>query len=190
VLVSLWLCAALAAVASGAFARAPAPVLPLSVVLLTVLSLGAVLADREGRAWANAVSKASLARFHVWRAAPGIAFLVLCARGSLPWGFAVPAGLGDVAIALTAPLAAWAAGRSDRAARRSYLAWNVLGMLDLANAVREGAQHTRIDPASMHLLRELPLGLLPAFAVPLTFAAHALALRRRGAPADHVAHMQ
>jgi hypothetical protein len=30
----------------------------------------------------------------------------------------------------------------------------------------------------MHLLRELPLGLLPTFAVPLTFAAHAIALRR------------
>lgn len=182
-LLSVWLCAAFAAVASGAFASAPAPVLPLTVAVMTALSLGAVLAQREGRAWADAVSKASLAWFHVWRAAPGVAFLVLYARGSLPWGFAVPGGVGDLAIALTAPLAARAAGRSDRAARRGYLAWNVLGLLDLVNVVREGALHTRIDPTSMHLLRELPLGLLPAFAVPLAFAAHALALRRHRAPA-------
>ncbi len=178
---AVWLCGAVVAVVSGAFARAPAPVLPLTIVGLTIVSVGALLADREGRAWADTVSKASLAWFHAWRAAPGAAFLVLYAHGSLPWGFAVPGGVGDLAIALTAPLAAWAAGRNDRGARRGYLAWNVLGFLDLANAVREGALHTLADPASMHLLRELPLGLLPTFAVPLSFAAHALALRRRGA---------
>jgi hypothetical protein len=179
-LLSLWLFGAVVAVASGAFARAPAPVLPLTVVGLTAVSVGALLADRAGRAWADTVSKASLAWFHVWRAAPGAAFLVLYAHGSLPWGFAVPGGMGDLAIALTAPLAAWAAGRNDRGARRGYLAWNVLGFLDLANVVREAVQHTLADPGSMHLLRELPLGLLPTFAVPLSFAAHALALRRRG----------
>jgi hypothetical protein len=112
---------------------------------------------------------------------PGAAFLVLYALGELPWGFAVPGGIGDIAIALTAPAAAWASRRSDASARRAYLAWNALGFLDLANVVREGAIHALADPASMHLLREMPLGLLPAFAVPVTFAAHLLAFRRRRA---------
>jgi hypothetical protein len=178
-LLGLWLSGALWVVGSGAFARAPAAVLPLTVGGLTALSLGAVLSDREGRPWADAVSRGRLAWFHAWRAVPGGAFLVLYAHGSLPWGFAVPGGVGDLAIALTAPIAAWASRRTDTRARLGYLAWNALGFLDLANVVREGALHTRIDPASMHLLRELPLGLLPAFAVPLTFAAHALAVRRR-----------
>jgi hypothetical protein len=31
------------------------------------------------------------------------------------------------------------------------------------------------NPGSMHLLRELPLALLPTFAVPLTFAVHVVA---------------
>jgi hypothetical protein len=179
-LVGFWLTGALASVGSGAFAKAPAAALPLTVVSLTALCLVALLSDREGRLWADAVSPGRLAWFHAWRAVPGAAFLVLYAVGELPWGFAVPGGIGDIAVALTAPLAAWAASRrSDARARWAYLAWNALGFLDLANVVREGAVHTLADPASMHLLRELPLGLLPAFAVPVTFAAHVLAFRRR-----------
>jgi hypothetical protein len=180
----LWLTSALVFVGSGAFARAPAAALPLTVVGLTALCLGALLSDREGRLWADAVSTGRLAWFHAWRAVPGAAFLVLYAVGELPWGFAVPGGIGDIAIALTAPVAAWASRRRDASARWAYLAWNALGFLDLANVVREGAVHTLADPASMHLLRELPLGLLPAFAVPVTFAAHMLAFRRRAARLD------
>jgi hypothetical protein len=177
-LVGLWLLGALAFVGSGAFAKAPAAALPLTVVALTVLCLGALLSGSEGRVWADAVSPGRLAWFHAWRAVPGAAFLVLYARGELPWGFAIPGGIGDIAIALSAPIAAWASRRGDAWGRRAYLAWNALGFLDLANVVREGAVHALADPASMHLLRELPLGLLPAFAVPITFAAHALAFRR------------
>lgn len=178
-LVGFWLTGALAFVGSGAFAKAPGAALPLTVVSLTALCLGALLSDREGRFWADAVSLGRLAWFHAWRAVPGAAFLVLYAAGELPRGFAIPGGIGDIAVALTAPLAAWASRRSGARAGWAYLAWNALGFLDLANVVREGAVQTLADPASMHLLRELPLGLLPAFAVPLTFAAHVLAFRRR-----------
>lgn len=184
-LVGLWLTGALAFVGSGAFARAPAAALPLAVVSLTALCLGALLADREGRLWVDYVSPGRLAWFHAWRAVPGAAFLLLYAAGELPWGFAVPGGIGDVAIALTAPVAAWASRRSDARARWAYLGWNALGFLDLANVVREGAVHTLADPASMHLLRLLPLGLLPTFAVPVTFAVHVLAFRRRPVARRH-----
>jgi hypothetical protein len=178
VLVPLWLSAALVVVGSGAFARAPAPVLPLTVVMLTILALWSALSDEEGRRWSDSASPARLALFHAWRLVPGIVFLYLYAHGWLPRGFAVPGGIGDIAVALTAPLAAWAAGRREPAARASYLAWNVFGFLDLVNVVRAGAVLTLADPAPMHLLRVLPLGLLPTFAVPLTFAAHVLAFRR------------
>jgi hypothetical protein len=177
VFLPLWLSAALVLVGAGALAHGPAPVLPLTIVLLTIATLWSLLSNEEGRRWADAIPPARLALFHVWRLAPGIAFLVLYGHGWLPEGFAVPGGVGDIAVALTAPLAAWAAGRSGRAARTAYLVWNVLAFLDLANAVRAAAVLTRADPASMHLLRVLPLGLLPAFAVPLTFAAHLLAFR-------------
>jgi hypothetical protein len=173
-----WSAAAAAVVGSGAFARAPAAVLPGTIAALTALTLAAVLVTAEGRRWADRASLAGLALFHAWRVVPGVAFLVLLTQGALLWAFAGPGGVGDVAVAVTAPLAAWAAKRPGRGARAGYAVWSALGFADLANVVVHGALCTRADPASMHLLRELPLGLLPTFAVPLTFAAHILAFRR------------
>ncbi len=178
VLIPIWISAALVFVGSGAFLSAPAPILPLTVVMLTIVAVWSALSNEEGRRWADSVSPARLALFHTWRLVPGVVFLYLYAHGWLPRGFAVPGGVGDIAVALTAPLAAWAAGRTERAARVSYLAWNALGFLDLVHVGRAGAGLTLADPASTHLRRVLPLGLLPTFAVPLTFAVHVLAFRR------------
>ena len=112
----------------------------------TIATLWSVLSSEEGRRWADAIPPARLALFHVWRLAPGIAFLVLYGHGWLPRGFAVPGGVGDVAVALSAPLAAWAAGRPGRSGQTAYLVWNVLGFLDLANVVRAAAVLTLADP--------------------------------------------
>jgi hypothetical protein len=187
-----WLAAAAAAVGFGAFARAPAIALPRTVIGAAAIVLGTLLGRARGRRWADAVAPAHLAWFHAWRLVPGAAFLVLYARGALPWGFAVPGGIGDIAIALSTPAAAWAARRQTHAARTLFLAWSVLGFADLANVVAHAMLSTRADPSSMHLLRELPLGLLPTFAVPLTFAAHVLAFwrMRPGAARERAPHMQ
>jgi hypothetical protein len=174
-LVAIWLAAALLAVTSGTLGGAPVLVLPASVVGLTALTLAAVFSSRQGRDWVQTVSLGRLAWFHAWRLVPGAAFLVLHARGALPWGFAVPGGIGDMAIAVSAPVAAWAATHHGRAARASFVFWNALGLVDLASVVRAAFVLSRASPASMHLLRELPLGLLPTFAVPLTLAAHVVA---------------
>jgi hypothetical protein len=178
ILIPLWLSAALVIVGSGAFARTPAPMLPMTIVMLTLVTLWSALSSKDGRRWADTVSLAGLALFHSWRLVPGVAFLYLYAHGWLPRPFAVPGGIGDIAVALTAPLAAWASGRKERAAQAGYFVWNVLGFLDLANVVRAAAALTLGDPHSMYLLRVLPLGLLPTFAVPITLAAHVLAFRR------------
>jgi hypothetical protein len=174
----LWFAASVALVGSGLFRRAPTLVLPVSVVGMTALSLGLLLGSREGRRWADALTLRSLALFQSWRLVPGVAFLVLYGQGALPWGFAGFAGIGDIAVALTVPIAVWAAPRASRAARAGYAAWSVAGFADLVNVVAHAVLLTRADPPSMHLMRELPLGLLPTFGVPLTFAAHALAFRR------------
>jgi hypothetical protein len=174
----LWLIAAVAATASGRLGRAPAQVLPLTVASLTLATLALLLATPSGRGWAAQVSLARLAWFHVWRVVPGAAFLVLYSRGQLPWLFAVPGGVGDILIGVSAPVAAWAATRAGRGARLGYVVWSALGFVDLAGVVRAAFVCSRADAASMHLLRELPLGLLPTFLVPLTFAAHLLAFYR------------
>src|SRR5678815_4016387 len=180
-LLTLWFAAALAFVASGALARAPAFALPASITLLTFATLVVLWGTAPGRAWSGRLSLAMLAWFHVWRVVPGVAFLVLHAQGALPWGFAVPGGIGDVAVGVVAPLAAWLGTKVDsRSALAGYVALTVLGIVDLANVVRAALILSLHDPASMHLLRQLPLGLLPTFAVPITFAAHALALHRAG----------
>lgn len=56
--------------------------------------------------------------------------------------------------------------------------WQFLGIADLLVVVSTAFRLTAADPLSMQLLRELPLGLLSTWAVPLTFVVHALAVRR------------
>jgi hypothetical protein len=56
--------------------------------------------------------------------------------------------------------------------------WQFLGIADLVLVVSTAFRLTAADPLSMQLLRGLPLGLLPTWAVPLTFVVHAVAIRQ------------
>ena len=65
----------------------------------------------------------------------GFAFPPLYAYEVLPGLFAWPAGLGDVARGLSAPLVTWTLPRHpDFAASRGFIVWNLLGLLDFAVA--------------------------------------------------------
>ncbi|GIJ34160.1 hypothetical protein [Micromonospora sediminimaris] len=176
-----WFCAALVASALGAF-RAPPGDPPVALALaagvppLTVL----VLAVRSSRfrAWARRLDLRFLALLQTWRVA-GLAFLALVAVDALPAGFALPAGIGDVAIGLTAPLVA--AFVVDRA-NRIFVAWTALGIADLILAVTLGVLYSA-SPAGLlltdvdtGLMSTLPMSLVPAFGVPITLVAHLLSL--------------
>jgi len=110
-----------------------------------------------------------------WRILGGV-FLVLLSFGLLPAAFALPAGLGDVAIGVTAPFIARAMeGPSRFRFSRLFVVWQFLGVLDLVVAVGVGAS-TRAFPQIaggsanaelMVVMSQLPLSLIPAFAVPL-----------------------
>ncbi|MDP8960575.1 MAG: MFS transporter, partial [Actinomycetota bacterium] len=54
----------------------------------------------------------------------GAMFLVAFAQDRLPAEFALPAGIGDVAVGLTAPLVAYGLVRRRRWSRRAALTWN------------------------------------------------------------------
>ena len=70
----------------------------------------------------------------------GFAFLALYSHGVLPGYFAWPAGLGDMAIAAAAPWMLVGLARDPAfAASRTFVTWNVLGILDLIVAVTVGA---------------------------------------------------
>jgi hypothetical protein len=95
----------------------------------------------------------------------------------LPGLFAWPAGLGDMAIGLTAPWIAAALTRNPGFAHtRRFAVWNGLGILDLAIAVTLGGAASGVVPGLTSIstapMAQLPLVLVPAFLVPLFVMMH------------------
>jgi len=116
-----------------------------------------------------------------WRWA-GFGFLALYTYGVLPGIFAWPAGLGDMAIGVTAPLVLFALlRRPNFAASKSFVAWNVSGILDLTVAVSIGALVPLLAPnfygaVSTVPMTQLPLVLIPTYLVPTFLILHLPAL--------------
>jgi hypothetical protein len=116
-----------------------------------------------------------------WRWA-GFGFLTLYIYGVLPGIFAWPTGLGDMAIGVTAPLVLSALlRRPGFAASKSFVAWNVSGILDLTVAVSIGALVPLLAPnfygaVSTAPMTQLPLVLVPTFLVPTFLILHLTAL--------------
>ena len=110
---------------------------------------------------------------HSFRAAEGTAFLILMGLGHLPALFALPAGLGDIAAGIAAPLVATGLARGG--GRRAALWHNAFGMTDLVVALTLGTltgfQLVNVTPSGS-LISELPIALIPTAAVPLLFALH------------------
>src|SRR5712664_654707 len=165
----------------AAGARVPPVGVELIVVLLALaLSLSASPSLR--RLLRN---EANLIRLHLWRL-EGLVFLILMVQGRVPALWALPAGLGDVLVAATAP---WVARGFDRpGGRRRAIAWTLFGMADLVVAVALGVM-TNPGPTQVfhtipnaELLTQYPLALVPTFLVPLAFTLHVVSLvqlRRR-----------
>src|ERR1700729_1673836 len=103
----------------------------------------------------------------------GVAFLIIMALGHLPALFALPAGLGDIAAGVAAPLVALRLARGT--GRRTALWFNAFGMTDLISALTLGALTgyalVNVTPSGAPI-SELPLALIPTAAVPLLFALH------------------
>ena len=126
----------------------------------------------------------TLTLLQTWRLV-GIIFLILYARGELPGTFALPAGWGDIAVGITAPFIALAFDSRQIRFRRTFIAWNIFGILDFIVATTLGilssqsssfgllAQGVTIRPITI-----LPLSLIPTFAVPLFTILHLIAIMR------------
>ena len=110
-----------------------------------------------------------------WRVL-GVVFVILEAYHVLPAVFALPAGYGDMTIGFTAPLAALLLAVPRR--RASFIAWQLLGILDLVGAVGLGTTAGLLDPAGppMVTMTVLPLSLIPTFAVPLLLILHLISI--------------
>src|SRR6266853_1306405 len=105
-------------------------------------------------------------------------------RGVLPSVFALPAGWGDFAVGITAPLIAWAITTNEKFPKRAFVLWNVLGLLDLVMAVSLGilASPSRLGILAGELTTQamgrFPLSLIPTFFVPVLIILHLISLIR------------
>jgi hypothetical protein len=110
---------------------------------------------------------------HTFRVVEGTAFLLIMVLGHLPALFALPAGLGDIAAGIAAPLVAYRLARGT--GRRAALWHNAFGMTDLVVALTLGAltgfQLINITPSAAPIF-ELPLALIVTAGVPLLLALH------------------
>ncbi len=194
----VWLASVLVLGERGVFA-APrgAPPLALLIGLVTPLSLF-LLGYRTIRPLREFVLSADLriiVGIQAWRWA-GFGFLTLYTYGILPGIFAWPAGLGDMAIGVTAPLMLASLLRQPGfAGGRKFVTWNLLGILDLTVAVSIGALVPLLAPnfygaVSTAPMAELPLVLVPTFLVPTFLMLHLAALfqARRLDDKQRVAH--
>jgi hypothetical protein len=169
----------------GAYHGGPGrfPLLPVATVAPVLV--GALLIRHSNAVWrvVEAVPQQWLVGVQLWRVI-GAVFVVLWAGGSLPGAFALPAGLGDLATGLLAPVAAlvWVRSRASGAAAVRW--WNLLGMADLLVAFVTGVATTpRLAPLlgidlPNTLIDRFPLVLIPAFAVPLAAVLHLASLAK------------
>jgi hypothetical protein len=121
----------------------------------------------------------------------GVFFLLYLALGHLPALFALPAGLGDIAAGIAAPLVARRLARGT--GRRAALWFNVYGLTDLATGMALGALTSygllNVTPSTAPI-GELPLALVTAADIPLMIALHLtslVALARASRPAPSAA---
>jgi len=96
--------------------------------------------------------------------------------GILPGAFALPAGWGDVAIGLTAPLVSMKLVTRSR--RGAFILWQIFGMLDLVTAVGMGtlSRFVSSNQVTTAPMTVMPLSLIPTFAVPLFFILHIICI--------------
>lgn len=169
---------------AGAFSAAPGspPVaLAIAVAAPLLLFFASLRLAQSFRDFVLALDLRLIAGVQAWRWA-GFGFLALYAHDVLPGMFALPAGLGDMAIGITAPWVMLALVRQPAfAASATFRRWNVLGIIDLVVAVTLGTVSATLTTGapgeiSTAPMATLPLLLIPAFLVPLFLMLHATAL--------------
>ena len=161
---------------------------PLPLFLGFAIPLAVFLAAYFGwsrfRAFILGADLRLVAAMQAWRWA-GLGFLSLYAHGILPWLFALPAGLGDMAIGVSAPwILLGLIRRPSFAASRRYVIWNILGITDFVVALSLGTLCSGAFPGITRLvgnvttspMTHLPLVLIPAYMVPFFTMLHFTAL--------------
>jgi len=168
----------------GAYRQDPGEAIPWIGVAIGGVLITALLAARipaVAGALADRGAAARLVLPQTFRLV-GVVFLILMVTGDLPAVFALPAGLGDIAVGIAAPFVAQHLRRDP--SWSGAVAFNLLGILDLVVAVGVGFLAAPGPRQAIHVIPTtepmglLPLALIPTAVVPLAVALHVLSLRR------------
>ena len=173
---------------AGVFINEPdrlGPWMGVAVVLPVILGLAGIAVSPTARRIVEATPLWALVAIQIYRVLGGV-FLVLWAGRHLPGAFALPAGLGDVATGLAAPIVGYTIARwPDK--QRTVAWWNTFGIADLVVAVTTGfltspgaTQLLALDTPN-RLITAYPLALVPLYAVPVSLILHGLVWQRLGA---------
>jgi hypothetical protein len=185
VVLSGWLVVSAALAGAGMYRQDPGDAVPwlpiagagflITLLLATRIPLVSQILGESGTA-------ARLTLPHTLRIA-GVVFLIVMGLGHLPAAFALPAGLGDMAIGIAAPFVARRLAQGT--GRSEAVRFHVLGIVDLVVAGSMGFLLLGIIdgmPSTAPLLL-LPLALILTVAVPLAVALHVVSLLRLRAAA-------
>jgi hypothetical protein len=112
---------------------------------------------------------------HIWRIG-GIFFIWGMTQGLLDPAFAIPAGVGDILIGVTAIPFAIFLWKGYSWSKYSLVVWSVLGVADLVNAVTLGVITNPDFRTST--MATFPWILVPTVAVPTALALHGIVLYR------------
>jgi hypothetical protein len=169
---------------SGALGSTGKPPIGLAAAIgipLLVFALDARFGGPLSRAFAR-IELPTLTALQTFRVG-GAFFLIAWSQGTLPGAFALPAGIGDIAIGIAAPFVAAAAAGRKRGYLTLALIFNLAGVVDLVTAVSAGVTHSNsvlgflAGPVKTDQLGHYPFSLIPTFFVPLALILHGFSLR-------------
>src|SRR5262249_2849247 len=142
------------------------PKLPFAIILPLVVFLLVLLRSRRLGAALDAAPLSWLVGLQLYRVF-GSAILAAWSRGDLAFVFALPPGLGDIPPGALALPVAYLLYRGAPGARAAAVAWNLLGIIDLVDAVAIGFLSA---PGPLQLIVPNPpnaaLGVFPTVLIP------------------------
>jgi hypothetical protein len=179
---AIWSGVVMTAIVAGVFAGGGASrlLLPASVAVPIAVVAIVYRASQRFRSYLTLDLRLVLTA-QLWRVI-GIAFLFALAFDQLPAGFAVPAGVGDIATGIAAFAVVLALGNGSLTRRRLY-AFTALGVSDFLVAFATGLS---LEPP---ILAAWPLAIFPTIMVPFFAVLHLVAvLQSRHNWEDRVRH--
>jgi hypothetical protein len=183
VVLAIWSAVVAAAIVAGAFAGGGASqiLLPASQAIPIAAVAIAYRASPRFRSYLLSLDLRLVLTAQLWRVI-GIAFLFALAFGQLPAGFAVPAGVGDLATGIAALAVVLSLGNGSLTRRRLY-AFTALGVGDFLIANATGLS---LEPPA---LTAWPLAIFPTLMIPFFAVLHLVAvLQSRHDWDDRVRH--